>query len=112
MKGVEKKTNIIKDQYRTLENKKYILKTKNTKCIQQLRDQKLFSTWSRIITLMMRFIPNKNGVYMLSCGEYDKTVYLGETGRKIMKSFPEHKSGENDGNTNSLYARHFVEKGH
>ena len=48
---------------------------------------------------------------MLSCGECDK-VYLGETGRQFCQRFKEHKRGEGELTTNSLYARHFIEEGH
>jgi predicted GIY-YIG superfamily endonuclease len=53
----------------------------------------------------------KSGVYMLSCGDCDK-VYLGETGRQFFQRFREHKRGEGEVTTNSLYARHFLEEGH
>ena len=39
-------------------------------------------------------------------------VYLEETGRKFICRLSDHKRGESNRTTNSLYARHFIEDNH
>ena len=56
-------------------------------------------------------ILQRSGVYKLNCGECGM-VYVGESGRKLEIRLKEHARGEGDRNTNSLYARHFMDAGH
>ena len=56
-------------------------------------------------------ILQKNGVYKLRCEECNK-VYVGEAGRRFVCRLGEHKRGEGNRTTNSLYARHFIEENH
>ena len=53
----------------------------------------------------------KSGIYKLKCKDCNK-VYLGETGRKFAWRLSDHKPGEGNRTTNSLYARHFIEDNH
>lgn len=53
----------------------------------------------------------KSGVYKVKCEECEM-VYIGESGRAIECRLREHRRGENDRNTSSLYARHFMVKKH
>ena len=53
----------------------------------------------------------KSGIYKLKCKDCNK-VYLGETGRKFVCRLSDHKCGEGNRTTNSLYARHFIEDNH
>ena len=53
----------------------------------------------------------KSGIYKLKCKDCNK-VYLGETGRKFACKLSDHKRGEGNRTTNSLYARHFIEDNH
>ena len=39
-------------------------------------------------------------------------LYVGETRRKFESRFADHKRGEGNRSTNSLYARHFMEERH
>ena len=39
-------------------------------------------------------------------------MYLGETGRKFVCRLFDHKRGEGNRTTNSLYTRHFIEENH
>ena len=39
-------------------------------------------------------------------------MYLGETGQKFVCRLSDHKRGEGNRTTNSLYARHFIEDNH
>ena len=43
--------------------------------------------------------------------KYNK-LYLGETGRKFVLRLSDHKRGEGNRTTNSLYARFFIEENH
>lgn len=56
-------------------------------------------------------ILQKSGVYKIKCNDCNK-VYLGETGRKFECRLADHKRGEGNRTTNSLYARHFMEENH
>ena len=53
----------------------------------------------------------KSGIYKLKCKDCNK-VYLGETGRKFVCKLSDHKRGEGNRTTNSLYTRHFIEDNH
>ena len=56
-------------------------------------------------------IIKKSGIYRIKCDECGM-FYIGESGRAIECRLKDHRRGEGDRNTTSLYARHFIEKGH
>ena len=56
-------------------------------------------------------ILQKSGVYKLKCKDCSK-LYIGETGRKFECRLADHKRGEGNRTSSSLYARHFVDENH
>ena len=53
----------------------------------------------------------RSGVYKIKCNDCNR-IYLGETGRKFECRLADHKRGEGNRTSNSLYARHFIEENH